>query len=247
PTTQLLCRPSSPSTCPSPLEERSELPKLSVITPSFNSIHTIRETIESVQAQHYPSLEHIVMNGGSKDGTVEVIREYPHLRWVSEKDAGHYHAMNKGIEAATGEVVEILNADDCLRPGALAAVGEAFAAHPEWDGLFGDVVFVDGEGREIYRREEAIYDYDVLRFSGVGYVIHPALFVRRAVHERLGLYDYKRFLNACDFAFELELGRARCRIGHVNALLVNYRYHEFGQSADRRVIENTIREGRLLQ
>jgi glycosyltransferase involved in cell wall biosynthesis len=225
----------------------SALPRISVITPSFNSIHTIRETIESVRAQDYPHVEHIVMDGGSKDGTLDVLKEYPHLRWWSEKDEGHYHAMNKGILAATGEVVQILNSDDCLRPGALRAVGQGLAEHPEWDGVFGDVVFVDAQNQEIYRREEAIYDYDVMRFSGVGYVIHPALFVRKAVHDRLGLYQHKRFLNACDFAFEMELGRAACRIGHVNALLINYRYHEFGQSADRRVTDNTQREATIIR
>lgn len=223
------------------------LPKISVITPSFNSIRTIRETIESVRQQDYPNLEHIVMDGGSKDGTVELLKEYPHLRWVSEKDEGHYHAMNKGIGMCTGDVVQILNSDDCLRPGALSAVGRALEKHPEWDGAFGDVVFVDAQSREIYRREEAIWDYDVMRFSGVGYVIHPALFVRKAVHDRLGLYQHKRFLNACDYAFELEIGRAKCRIGHVPALLINYRYHDFGQSADRRIAENTMREAAMVR
>ena len=225
----------------------SALPRISVITPSFNSIHTIRETIESVRQQGYSNVEHIVMDGGSKDGTVDVLKEYPHLRWVSEKDEGHYHAMNKGIAAATGDIVEILNSDDCLRPGALSAVGRTLAEHPEWDGVFGDVVFVDAQSREIYRREEAVWDYDVMRFSGVGYVIHPALFVRKSVHDRLGLYQHKRFLNACDYAFELELGRAQCRIGHVPALLINYRYHEFGQSADRRIAENTRREAAIVR
>jgi hypothetical protein len=176
-----------------------------------------------------------------------LLKEYPHLRWVSEKDEGHYHAMNKGILMSTGEVVEILNSDDCLRPEALSVVGKALAEHPEWDGVFGDVVFVDGMNNEIYRREEAIWDYDVMRFSGVGYVIHPALFVRRTVYNTLGLYQHKRFLNAADFAFEMDVGRAGCSIGHVNALLINYRYHEFGQSADRRVTENTQREGSIIR
>ncbi len=225
----------------------SALPKISVVTPSFNSIHTIRETIESVRTQDYPNWEHIVVDGGSKDGTLEILKEYPHLRWVSEKDEGHYHAMNKGIQMAAGGIVNILNADDCFRPGALRVVGEAFAAHPEWDGCFGDIVYVNGEGHEIYRREEATFDYDVLRFSGVCYVIHQTLFVKKAVHDRLGLYKHKEFLNSCDFDFILELGRARCRMGHVRALLVNYRYHEHGQSADLRVTRNMAREGAIIR
>ena len=142
-------------------------PKISIITACFNSIHTIRETLESVRSQDYPHWEHIVIDGGSTDGTVEVLKEFPHLQWISEKDEGHYHAMNKGVARATGDVVNILNADDCFRPGALRKVAEAFQAHPDWDGLFGDIVYVDGKGREIYRREEALFDYDVLRFGKV--------------------------------------------------------------------------------
>lgn len=223
------------------------LPKISVVTPSFNSVHTIRDTIESVQRQDYPHCEHLVIDGGSKDGTLDILKEYPHLLWVSEKDEGHYHAMNKGLQRATGEIVNILNADDCFRPGALQAVGRAFSEHPDWDGLFGDIVYVNGQGVEIYRREEAVFDYDVLRYSGVCYVIHQTLFVKKTVHDRLGLYKHKEFLNSCDFDFILELGRARCRIGHVRALLVNYRYHEHGQSADLRVTRNMAREGALIR
>src|SRR5713226_4506797 len=127
----------------------SELPRISVVTPTFNSRHTLRETIESVLRQGYPRYEHIVMDGGSTDGTLDILRQYPHLKWVSEKDKGHYDAMNKGILKAKGEVVNILNSDDCYRPGTLELVGNAFSAHPGWDGLFGDVVYVDGENQEI--------------------------------------------------------------------------------------------------
>lgn len=223
------------------------LPKISVVTPTFNSIHTVRETIESVRQQNYPNLEHIVMDGGSKDGTLDVLKEYPHLIWVSEKDEGHYHAMNKGIMRATGEVVVILNSDDCFRPNVLEKVGQAFADHPDWDALFGDIVYTDAKGNELYRREEAKYDYDILRYSGVCYVIHQTLFVKKAVHDRLGLYRHKDFKNCCDYDFILTLGRAGCRVGHVPELLVNYRYHEFGQSMDLRITRNMARESLIIR
>ena len=154
--------------------------KISIVTPTFNGATTLRETIESVLAQDYKNWEHIVMDGGSTDGTLDILRSYPHLQWVSEKDEGHYHAMNKGVERASGEVVAILNADDCYREGALSKVAEAFGKHPDWDGLFGDIVYVDGESKEIFRREEAVYDYDVLRFGSVCYIIHPTLLYGRA-------------------------------------------------------------------
>jgi glycosyltransferase involved in cell wall biosynthesis len=222
-------------------------PQISVVTPSFNSLATIRETIESVRGQDYPHWEHLVIDGGSTDGTLDILKEYPHLIWLSEKDEGHYHAMNKGIQRATGEVVNILNSDDCYHPGVLTKVGEAFAAHPDWDGLFGDIVYVDGQGREIYRRAEAKFDYNVLRFGGVCYVMHPTLFVKKAVHDRLGFYRHKEFLNSCDFDFILQLGRTGCQIGHLPELLVNYRYHEHGQSADLRVTRNMAKEASRIR
>jgi glycosyltransferase involved in cell wall biosynthesis len=223
-----------------------EPPKISVVTPSFNSHSTIRDTIESVLKQDYPNWEHIVMDGGSKDGTVEILKSYPHLIWVSEKDEGHYHAMNKGIGRATGEVLVILNADDWFRPEALRKVAEAFQQHPVWDALFGDVVFVDGQGQKIYRREEAVYDYNVLLYA-VDYICHQALFVRKAVYERLGGYRNKEFFNAADYEFKLRLGRAGCQVGHVPALLVNYRYHSHGQSADSRIIRNMNQEALIIR
>ncbi|MBI3879211.1 MAG: glycosyltransferase [Verrucomicrobia bacterium] len=225
----------------------SGLPKISVVTPTFNCVHTVRETIESVRSQDYPNWEHLVMDGGSTDGTLDILREYPHLNWVSEKDEGHYHAMNKGVLKATGDVVNILNADDCYRPGVLRQVAEAFAAHPDWDGLFGDIIYVDGAGREIYRREEAKFDYAVLLYSGVCYVIHQTLFVKRSLHDRHGYYRHKDLKNTCDLDFILRIGKAGAKIGHVREYLINYRYHQHGQSADKRITANMRREDLLVR
>ena len=136
--------------------------KISVVTPSFNSAHTVEATLESVAGQDYPEVEHIVMDGGSKDETLEIVRRYSRVILVSEKDEGHYHAMDKGTRMASGEVVMILNSDDCLRPGVLTEVAKAFEQHPEWDGLFGDIVYVDGQGKEIFRREEAMFDPQII-------------------------------------------------------------------------------------
>ncbi len=208
--------------------------RISVITPCFNSATTIRETIQSVLQQDYPDVEHIVMDGGSTDGTLEIVKEYPHLLWTSGKDEGHYDAMNKGIARATGELIVILNSDDCFRPGALASVAGGFHEYPQWEAAFGDVVYVDGQGQEIYRREEAVYDYNVLRYWR-GYICHQTLFVRKSVYQRIGLYRCKDFAHGCDYEFILRLGREGCTVGHVGALLVNFRFHLRGRSADKGV------------
>jgi glycosyltransferase involved in cell wall biosynthesis len=223
------------------------LPRISVITPSFNSAQTIRETIESVVNQNYSPLEHLVIDGGSTDGTQDILRLYPHLSWVSEKDEGHYHAMNKGIQRCQGEVVAILNADDCYNPGALLKIGQAFQAHADWDGLFTDITFIDGRSEEIFSRKEAVFDYDVLRFGSVCYVIHPTLFLRKEVYDQLGGYKHRQYLNCCDVELILRLGQERRRIGHIPEFLVNYRIHEHGQTADVRVARNTALEYRKIR
>jgi glycosyltransferase involved in cell wall biosynthesis len=221
-------------------------PKISVVTPTFNSIHTLRETIESVRAQNYPNLEHIVVDGGSTDGTLEIIKSYPYLKWISEKDEGHYHAMNKGIQMATGEAVAILNADDCYCEGILNKIGAALAAHPEWDGVFGDMIFVDDNGKEIFRREEAFWDPQIVRF-GFGIGQHQTLFIRKKTYDRLGLLRHKDFKNSCDYEFLMRLARAKCKIGNVHDYVVRYRYHQHGQSADKRVAENMNRESEAIR
>jgi glycosyltransferase involved in cell wall biosynthesis len=215
--------------------------KISVVTPSFNSIHTIRATLESVATQDYPDVEHLVVDGGSTDGTLAILKSYPRLSWVSEKDDGHYHAMDKGTRMASGEVVAILNADDCYRPGVLRAVAAAFEKHPDWDGLFGDIVFVDGVGREIFRRQEARFDRQIIRF-GYNVVNHQTLFLKKEVYLRVGGYRYKDFQNCCDYEYVMRLIQAGCRIGHIPVFIVNYRYHEHGQSADLRVRANMVKE-----
>jgi glycosyltransferase len=219
----------------------------SIITPSFNSAATIRETIESVLKQKYANVEHIVVDGGSKDGTLEILGQYPHLQWTSDKDQGHYDAMNKGIQRCTGDVVAILNADDCYREGALQKIAAALQNHPEWDGLFTDVVYVDENGEVIFKRKEAVFDYDVLRYGGVCYVIHPTLFLKKSVYDRLGGYKHKEFLNCCDVELMLRLGRSGCHIGHIPEFLVNYRFHEHGQSADLRVMRNMAVESERIR
>jgi glycosyltransferase involved in cell wall biosynthesis len=224
----------------------ADLARISIVTPSFNSVATIAATIQSVLSQDYTNWEHIVMDGGSKDGTLALLERFPRLVWVSEKDEGHYHAMNKGIARAKGDVVVILNADDCFRPSVLRRVAEAFQTNPGWDALFGDVVFVDGAGREIYRRLEAGYDYKVLLY-GVDYICHQTLFVRKSAYDRIGLYRHKEFLNSADYEFKLRLGREGCRVGHLPELLVDYRYHAQGQSADLRIIRNMIQEAVIIR
>src|SRR6266513_4869973 len=117
-------------------------PRISIITPSFNQAQFLEETILSVLNQRYPNLEYIVIDGGSTDGCVDVIKRYEDRLafWVSEPDRGQPHAINKGLAKATGEIVAFINSDDVYLPGALSTVASHFIESPERGWLCGDTL-----------------------------------------------------------------------------------------------------------
>jgi len=169
--------------------------KVSVITVAFNASHTIADTLDSVAAQLHPDIEHVVVDGASTDGTLEVIKRHGQRvsRLVSEPDSGIYDAMNKGLRLATGDIIGFLNADDVyVDPGVLARVAAAME-HDRLDVLFGDAEFVSPE-----RPDKSLRRYRSDRFRpdriAWGWMpAHPALFLRRQVYERFGLFrtDYR--------------------------------------------------------
>lgn len=186
-------------------------PRITVITPAYNAGRTIAVALESVRAQDYPDLEHIVVDGGSTDGTVELLRGRDEIRWVSETDRGLAHAMNKGIAMATGEIVGELNADDVHVPGALAAVAEAFAENPGAEWVTGRCPIVDGEGREIRRAISAYKNALLRRYSlplylTQNFVSAPATFFRTDVLRELGGFD-ERYRISVDYDLQLKLAR----------------------------------------
>ena len=128
------------------------LPRITVVTPSYNQGRFVRETLESVLGQEYPALEYIVMDGGSTDESPSIIEGYSKrlAHWQSAKDRGQADAIKSGFSRATGEVLGWLNSDDTLAPGTLVAVGASFAAHPEVDLVYGDIALVDAAGGPLY-------------------------------------------------------------------------------------------------
>ena len=189
----------------------TRLPSLTIVTPSFNAVDTIGATLASVRAQGYPGLEHIVVDGGSTDGTLEVLEAAEGIRWISEPDRGLAHAMNKGIAMAGGEILGELNADDVYAPGALHAVGEAFAARPGAEWLTGRCAIIDGQGREI-RRPVTAYKNALLRRYSLGlYLTHnfisaPATFFRTEALRTIGGFD-ERYRISVDYDLQLKLAR----------------------------------------
>ena len=127
------------------------LPRISIVTPSYNQAKYLPETIESILSQDYPNLEYIIVDGGSTDGSAEIIRKYAsHLAyWVSEKDSGQSEAINKGLHRATGNLFNWINSDDLLFPGALHRIARAFSRRPDADLIVGDNARGDEKGRVI--------------------------------------------------------------------------------------------------
>jgi glycosyltransferase involved in cell wall biosynthesis len=162
----------------------NEMPLVSVVTPSYNSGRFIAETIESVRNQDYPSIEHIVIDGGSNDGTVEILKRCPQLQWVSEPDSGQSEALNKGFRCAKGEIIGWLNADDTYEPGAVAAAELFLREHEEVDLIYTKCRVVDGQGIFIRMAQSGPFQLEELLVKN--FVKQPTVFMRRRVIEALG-------------------------------------------------------------
>jgi glycosyltransferase involved in cell wall biosynthesis len=188
----------------------SSLPSITIVTPCLNAAATIRHTIESVAAQDYAGeIEHIVIDGGSTDGTIEIVQSAG-LRYVSEPDRGLSHAVNKGLALARNQLFAELNADDLYLPHALHKVGCEFARHPEAEWVTGGCRIIDASGREIRRPVTAYKSFLIRRWTYSLHLAHnfvaaPATFVRTDVLRDVGGFD-ERFSYAMDYDLWLKLG-----------------------------------------
>ena len=210
-------------------------PKISIVTPSFNQAEFIEEALLSVRAQNYPNVEHIVVDGASKDQTVEILRRYSampgweHLHWISEPDRGQSDAVNKGFRMATGSIIGWMNSDDRYRQGCFATVAKRFTEHPKADVLYGDYTWMDEAGHIKNIRREIEFSRFILSYHRVLYVATVSTFFRRRLFEEENWLDAS--LQYCmDYDFFLRLAEKGYRFEHVPALLADFRWHSQSKS-----------------
>lgn len=190
--------------------------KISIITVCYNSAETIEDTIQSVASQTYGNVEYIIVDGNSKDATLEIVKKYPNVisKWVSEKDNGIYDAMNKGISMATGDIIGILNADDVYtNSNVLSDVMKRFEDESV-QGVYGDLKYVQKENLQKVIRFWKSGEYAEGKFFQGWMPPHPTFYVRKSVYEKFGKYRLD-MPSASDYEFML-------RVIHVNKIKLSY-------------------------
>lgn len=217
------------------------MPLVSIITPSFNQARYLEQTIQSVLRQDHPRIEHIVVDGASTDGSVEIIKKYADKLawWVSEKDSGQADAINKGLARAAGEIVAWLNSDDYYLPGAVSAAVKLFEENPDVVLVYGNMLAVDERGNPFNTLTyKQLTMQDLLCFQIIG---QPAVFFRRSALEKTDMLD-STFHFLLDHHLWIRIAQ-HGRILHVDQTWAAARYHaeaknrakaaEFGREAFR--------------
>lgn len=177
-----------------------------ILTPSYNHAEFIRQTIDSVLSQNYPRLKYWIMDGGSTDNTLSILKSYGQkIHWVSERDAGQADAINKGFMKAKGDIVAWLNSDDFYEPGTLSKVADYFSKHPEIDFIYGDMNFVDRFGLHP-KPCNYLSDFSLSRLLKYCYICQPSVFFRWSVIDRVGLLNTE-YSYAFDYDYWLRTAR----------------------------------------
>jgi glycosyltransferase involved in cell wall biosynthesis len=203
---------------------QNALPKVSIVTPSFNQAPFLEQTLRSVLEQDYPNLEYIVIDGGSTDGSLEIIHKYADrlAYWQSQPDQGQTDAINQGFARASGEILAWLNSDDLLLPGAVSAAVRALHEHPEASMVYGDALLINAEGKTIGKFPAAQTDYRKLR-RGYVHIPQQASFFRADLWRQVAPLDVS-FYFAMDYDLWVRLA-ALAPLVYVPQLWAAFRLH----------------------
>lgn len=207
------------------LNKNPNYPKISIVTPSYNQAQFLERTILSVLNQNYPNLEYIIIDGGSTDGSVEIIKKYEKYLtyWVSEKDGGQADAINKGFKKSTGEILAWLNSDDTYLPKIFHKVAKKFKQHPEADLIFGDIYFINQYDKRTGELRLTKLNIDNFLYECIS-LPQPATFWKKNIFNKVGKIQVKyQYCMDLDFFVRIaEIGK----LMHVKEYLANFRIHE---------------------
>lgn len=214
-------------------EQTSSWPLITIVTPSYNQGQFIEETIRSVLLQGYPNLEYIIIDGSSKDNSVEIIRKYESWLsdWVSEADLGQSHAINKGLARSRGELLAWLNSDDTYLMGTINKVAHEFERNSDVSLLHGDALYIDKDSVPLglYRSKETSLLTKLEYWRGWD-IPQPAVFFRRSLYLQMGQLE-QAFRYALDYDYFLRAA-FRYRFDYMPATLATYRRHESSKTGD---------------
>jgi glycosyltransferase involved in cell wall biosynthesis len=209
--------------------------RISVIIPSYNFGQFIETTLESILNQGYQNFECIVMDGGSTDGTLEILKKYEdRITWRSEKDKGQSDAINKGMKLASGEIIAYLNADDVYEKDCFIRVAEFFKNNPDTKWAFGKCRVIDDKGNEIYRtvtwfKNLWLNHYSYNRLLVLNFLSQPAMFWRKTLVEEIGYFEVDEHL-VMDYEFWLRAGK-KYQPGYIPDYLACFRIHPLQKSS----------------
>jgi glycosyltransferase involved in cell wall biosynthesis len=175
-------------------------PRISVVTVSYNQAEFIEDNIKSVIKQNYPNVEHVVIDAGSTDGTLEILKKYDkYLNWTSEPDNGQSNGLNKGFKKTTGEIISWINSDDNLASGSLHKIADFFQKNPDEIAVIGDQAIIDEQGDLLHVIKSRAYDFDYLLNHAKG-ITQNSTFFKRDVFEKIGYLD-----ESLDYAMDRDL------------------------------------------
>jgi len=208
------------------LDKKFDFPKISVVIPSFNAVKFLEKTILSAINQNYPNLELIIIDGGSTDGTLEIIKKYEKFiyYWKSEKDQGEADAINKGFPIATGELVNEMNADDIFLPGALTIVGNFFRENKDTDVIFGNMLNIDENDKIVGECVYTKFSRIVYQYEGVS-IGSQSAFWKRSLFKKVGAHDANLKLSP-DYDFFLRLGISGAKFKYLPYFFSAMRRHK---------------------
>lgn len=209
----------------------AETPLVSIITPSYNQGKFIRQTIDSVLSQDYPNIEYIVVDGGSADNTVDILKSYGNkIKWISEKDEGQADAVNKGIRKAQGQIIGWLNSDDMYLRGAVSKAVSYFKSHPDTDMVYGEGYYtdIDGNVTERYLTEK----FSLERLAEQCIICQPTAFFTKEIAEKAGMLNAQ--LQLCmDYEFWMRIS-GQGKIAYIPEYLAESRMYEDNKTMSKR-------------